>query len=184
MRRNGCNACLLVVGMLFLLLPGLANAQTNPPGVCSDTWTSACTATNICPASSTQCNVQISHNAGSAIIVYNGTTVTDICVYPGQTVSWQEAEQNAEFLVTFLTTPFTSNQYSFPGSTGTPSSGTVANGLPNSCFKFSIRQQVGPTIYPADPKVVVHGVGDVGAPHKKKRRRQTTEDQSQQQQQQ
>lgn len=184
MKRHGCKCCLLTVSMLFLLLPVLANAQSTPPGVCTDTWSSACNATNTCPSSNTQCNVQISHNGANAITVYNGTTITDVCVYPGQTVSWQEAEQNAEFLVTFLSTPFTSNQYSFPGSSGTPSSGTVASGLGYPCFKFTIRQQVGPTIYPADPKVVVHGVGDVGAKPKKKRRRQSTEDQTQPQQQQ
>ena len=104
-------------------------------------------------------------------MVYNGTTVTDICVYPGQTVSWQEAEQNAEFAVNFLSTPFTTNQYLFQGSSGTPTSGTVANGLGYPCFKFTIRQQVGPTIYPADPKVVVHGVGDVGGETEEARRR-------------
>ncbi len=184
MRRHGCKCYLLTASMLFLLLPVLANAQSTPPGVCSDTWSSACTATNSCPSSSTQCNVQISHNGASAIIVYNGTTVSDVCVYPGQTVNWQEAEQNAEFVVNFLSTPFTSNQYLFQGSSGTPSPGTVASGLGYPCFKFTIRQQVGPTIYPADPKVVVHGVGDVGAKPKKKRRRQGTEDQTQQPQQQ
>jgi hypothetical protein len=182
MRRHGCKCCLLTVSMLFLLLPALANAQSTPPGVCTDTWSSACTATNSCPANSTQCNVQISHNGANAIIVYNGTTVSDICAYPGQTIEWQEAEQNAEFAVNFLATPFTSNQYVFQGSSGTPASGTVANGLGYPCFKFTIRQQVGPTIYPADPKVVVHGVGEVGAKPKKKRRRQTTDDQPQQQQ--
>ncbi len=184
MRRHGCKCCVLAVSMLFLLLPALANAQSTPPGVCTDTWSSACTATNSCPASGTQCNVQISHNGSSAIIVYNGNTVTDICVYPGQTVSWQEAEQNAEFAVNFLSTPFTTNQYSFQGSSGNPTSGTVASGLGYPCFKFTIRQQVGPTIYPADPKVVVHGVGDVGAKPKKKRRRQSTEEEPQPPQQQ
>lgn len=182
MKRHGCKCCLLTVSMLFLLLPALANAQATPPGVCTDTWSSACNTTNTCPQGAT-CSVQISHNAGNAIIVYNGTTISDICVYPGETVSWQEAEQNAEFMVDFLATPFTSNQYLFQGTTGTPSPGTVANGLGYGCYKFSIRQQVGPTIYPADPKVVVHGVGDVGAAHKKKRRRQTTEEQPQPQQQ-
>jgi hypothetical protein len=113
--------------------------------------------------------------------VYNGNTVSDICVYPGQIVNWQEAEQNAEFAVNFLTTPFINNQYSFQGSSGTPSSGTVANSLGYACYKFTIRQQVGPTIYPADPKVVVHGVGDVGGQKKKRRRKQTTEEQPQQQ---
>lgn len=180
MRRHGCKCCLFV-SILLLLLPALANAQTTPPGVCTDTWSSACNNTNTCPQATT-CTVQISHSSGNAIIVYNGNTVNDICVYPGEAVSWQEAEQNGEFMVNFLTTPFTNNQYWFQGSTGTPSPGTVASGLGFGCFKFSIRQQVGPTIYPADPKVVVHGVGDVGAAHKKKRRRTTTEEQAQPQQ--
>jgi len=169
--------------MLFLLLPGLAAAQVTPPGACSDTWNS-CNATNTCPASSTQCTVQISHSGNNAIIAYNGTTVNDICVYPGQTVNWQEGEQNAEFVVQFLSTPFSSNQYLFQGSTGTPSPGSVANNLTNACFKFTIRQQVGPTIYPADPKVVVHGVGAVGTPRKKRRRKEGDEEQPPQQQQQ
>jgi hypothetical protein len=178
MKHNCCKCCLLLVSMLFLLLPGLANAQVIPPGVCSDTW-STCTATNTCPSSSTQCNVQLSHNAGNAITVYNGATVTSMCVYPGQILNWQEAEQNAEFAVTFLSTPFISNQYLFQGSSGTPASGTVANALGYACYKFSIRQQVGPTIYPADPKVIVHGVGDVGGQHKKRRKKQGGDDQSQ-----
>ncbi len=182
MRRHVCNAGLLVAGMLFLLLPALANAQITPPGACSDTW-AVCNSTNTCPASNTSCNVQISHSGTSAITVYAGNTVTDVCVYPGQTVNWQEAEQNAEFVVQFLSTPFTTNQYLFQGSTGTPTSGTVASGLSYGCFKFTIRQQVGPTIYPADPKVVVHGVGAVASPHKKRKKKDTTEEPAPQSQQ-
>jgi hypothetical protein len=135
MRRHSCKACLLVIGIVFLLLPNLATAQVNPPpGICSDTWSSACKETNTCPSSNTQCNVQISHNGSNAIIVYNGTTVQDICVYPGQTVNWVEAEQNGEFQVNFLSTPFTNNQYSFQGSTGTNASGTIENALSHACF--------------------------------------------------
>lgn len=184
MRRNGCKARLLLPGMLFLLLPGLATAQVSPPGACTDTWSSACTSTNTCPQTSTQCNVQISHSGTGAIVAYGGTTVTDICVYPGQTVNWQEGEQNAEFVVQFLSTPFTNNGYLFQGSTGTPSTGTVASNLSNGCFKFTIRQQVGATIYPADPKVVVHGVGVVTSPHTKKHRRKASQDEQAQPQQQ
>ena len=184
MTRHGCNVCLLIVDMLFLLLPGLATAQVTPPGACTDTWSSVCTSTNTCSETNTQCNVQISHSSNNAIVAYGGTTVSYICVYPGQTVSWQEGEQNAEFVVQFLSTPFTNNQYLFQGSTGTPSPGTVAANLTNGCFKFSIRQQVGATIYPADPKVIVHGTGFPGTQHKKRRKRGTTDEEQPQPQQQ
>ncbi len=152
MRHNCCKCCLLLVSMLFLLLPGLANAQVIPPGCLLGHLASTCTATNTCPSSSTQCNVQLSHNAGNAITVYNGTTVSDICVYPGQIVNWQEAEQNAEFAVNFLATPFINNQYSFQGSSGTPSSGTVANGLGYACSSSPFVSRSAPLSIPPIPK--------------------------------
>lgn len=182
MRRTRCGRCLLLLSTLFLFVPALANAQTNPPGVCTDSWSSVCSANNTCPESNTSCNVQISHSGTTAIVVYGGNTVSDVCVYPAQIINWQEAEQNAEFTVQFLTTPFSSNQYLFQGSTGTPSPGTITNPPANGCFKFTIRQQVGTTIYPADPKVVVHGVGTTGEGKKKHKRKRTEEEQPQPQQ--
>lgn len=155
----------LLLSALLLLVTSFTYAQS-APGVCSDTWAGSCTSTNTCPAPGANpppptCTVQISHAAGTsnAIMQYGGQTITDICVYPGQPIAWQEADQSAQFLLLFLSTPFTSNTFYFTGSTGSNGSGTIVSSPPTGCFEFSIRQQVGSTIYSADPKVVVHGVG-------------------------
>ncbi len=167
--RNSC--CVLLAGAFCLLLPSLLIGQSNPPGVCADT-SSVCNSTNTCPETSTTCTLQVSHSGtATAVVAYNGTIVNDFCVYPGQSVVWQEGENNAEYSVQFLTTPFSNNQYLFQGSTSQNSSGNVEKAPPYACYKFSIRQQVGNSIYSADPKVVIHGSGNTGARKKKSRRR-------------
>jgi hypothetical protein len=182
-RRNSC--CVLLAGVFCLLLSSLLSAQsTPPPGVCSDT-NSVCTATNTCPQSSTSCTLQVSHSGTStAVVAYNGNIVNDFCVYATQTVVWQEGENNAEYMIGFLATPFNTNLYSFQGTTSQPSSGTIEQTPAYGCYKFTIRQQVGANIYSADPKVVIHGSGTQGAKKKKTRRRgeetPTTPDQPQQ----
>jgi hypothetical protein len=168
-RRNSC--CVLLAGAFRLLLPSLSSAQSIPPGVCADT-SSVCTASNTCPQASTSCTLQVSHTGtATAVVAYNGTIVNDFCVYPTQTVVWQEGENSAEYSIQFLATPFVNNQYSFQGTSTQNSSGSVEQSPTYACYKFSIRQQVGNSIYSADPKVVVHGVGTTAAKKKRSRRR-------------
>lgn len=180
-RRNSC--CVLLAVVFCLLLSSLLSAQTSPPGVCADT-SSVCNSTNTCPQTNTSCTLQVSHTGtATAVVAYNGTIVSDFCSYANQTVVWQEGENNAEYSIQFLTTPFANNQYSFQGTTSTNSSGTIEQGPSYGCYKFTIRQQVGNSIYSADPKVVIHGSGTQGAKKKKSRRRgeetPTTSDQQQ-----
>ena len=78
---------------------------------------------------------------------YGGQTITDICTYPGQTIVWQEADQSAQYLLLFLTTPFTSNTFYFTGRDNNKFPGHDSGSPANACSEFSIRQQVGSTIY-------------------------------------
>ena len=164
MSSHRWTCCRLLLSALFLLATLSANAQN--PGICNDTWANSCTSSNTCPAPAgnptpPSCTVQISHDSSNnAVIQYNNTTVSDICTYPSQPITWTENEpSSAQFLLTFLSTPFNTNTYYFAGSTGSNAQGTIVSSPTAGCFKFSIRQQVLTTIYSADPKVVVHGFG-------------------------